>query len=345
MKNTIEASRNILILTDDRNQFYSSSKEYGGSMNTSIILKELENFGYKVTIKGFSEIFSNDDSYKNYFVLYQSTEDPDLRYKDYVEDVILGLKISGAYLIPSFEYFRAHHNKVFMEIYRLRANYDKSIMSWHFGTFEELTKTKCNFTYPVVIKPSAGSKSKDISLAQNKKELLAAAFKISRSFTLVNTLRAVKAFLHFKNYNPISNNRKKFIVQEFVSGLSGDYKVLIYGDKYYVVRRENRPGDFRASGSGLFTFLDVALDDLLNYAESVFTKSDTPFLGIDIGIRDGRFFLLEFQFMVMGSGALERSSAYFRKIDNKWQVIREKSILEKVFAESVYLYINNLNKK
>jgi len=336
MKNIIKVSGNILILIDDRNQFYSSSKEYGSSMNTSLIYEELGDLGYEVVI---------NDSYKNYFVLYQSTEDPDLRYKDYIEDVILGLKISGAYLIPSFEYFRAHHNKVFMEIYRLRANYDKSIMSWHFGTFEELTKSKCNFTYPVVVKPSAGSKGKDISLAQNKKELLAVAFKISRSFTFVNTLRAIKAFLHFKHYKTISNNRKKFIVQEFVNGLSGDYKVLIYGDRYYVVRRENRPGDFRASGSGLFTFLDVVLNDLLNYAESIFRKSDTPFMGIDVGIRDGCFFLLEFQFMVMGSGALERSSAYFRKIDNEWQVVHEKSILEKVFAESVHLYINNLNKK
>ena len=53
MKNIIKVSGNILILIDDRNQFYSSSKEYGSSMNTSLIYEELGDLGYEVVIKGF----------------------------------------------------------------------------------------------------------------------------------------------------------------------------------------------------------------------------------------------------------------------------------------------------
>jgi len=286
--------KSILILVDDRNQFYSSTKEPGGSMNVDVIKKELEYLGYSVIIKGFSEVEFRGDLYKDFFVLYQSTEDPDLRYKDYIEDILLGLKMSGARLIPRFEYFRAHHNKVFMEILREKMNYGEHIKSLHFGTFEELAKSEYKFSYPVVVKPGVGSRSRGIFLARNRKQLLKTVWKISSSFTFINTMRFLKSVFSLKSFKPISNNRKKFIIQEFISGLSGDYKVLVYGDKYYVVRRENRSRDFRASGSGLLSFPKIVPDGLLDYAQLIFKKSRAPFMGMDVACLDGRFYLIEF---------------------------------------------------
>lgn len=337
--------KNILILVDDRNQFYSSTKEPGGSINTSLLRKKLENLGCFVIIKGFSEIEFTKESYKDFFVLYQSTEDPDLKYKDYIEDILLGLRMGGVRLVPCFEYFRAHHNKVFMEILREMMDYRGSIKSLHFGTLEELINSKYEFPYPVVVKPGAGSKSENISLAHDKKQLHKISSKISSSFTFVNIVRALKSIANLKPYKPISNNRKKFIIQEFIPKLSGDYKILVYGEKYYVVRRENRPGDFRASGSGLLSFPKVVPSELLDFAQSVFKKSNTPFMGMDIADSNGKLYLIEFQFVTMGNYALEKSSFYFRKIINEWKLVYGISVLEDVFAESVDTYINNINKK
>lgn len=337
--------KNILILIDDRGQFYSSTKELGGSMNISVIVKELKGFGYNVLIKGFPEIDFKKESYKDFIVLYQSTEDPDLRYKDYIEDVLLGLKISGARLIPKFEYFRAHHNKVFMEILREKMNYGEYPQSFHFGTLEELNKSKNQFSYPVVMKPGVGSKSKNIFLASNKKELQKIASKISGSFTFTNIMRAVKSFFYFKKYKAISNHRRKFIVQKFIPNLSGDYKILVYGNKYYVVRRENRLRDFRASGSGLLSFPENVSNELLNYAKYVFEKSDVPFMGMDIAEQNGKLYLIEFQFISMGNYALEKSSFYFSKASGDWKLTQKASVLERVFVESLDKYINNKNKK
>ena len=73
---------------------------------------------YILVVKHFFEIDFRKESYKNKWVIYQSSEDPELHYKDYIEDVLLTLKIQGAKLIPNFDYFRAHHNKVFMEFLR-----------------------------------------------------------------------------------------------------------------------------------------------------------------------------------------------------------------------------------
>jgi len=338
-------NKNILILTDDREQFYSSTREPCGSMNVDVIQKMLQDLSYLVSIKGFSEINFAKDNYDNFIVLYQSTEDPDLRYKDYIEDVLLGLKISGAKLVPRFEYFRAHHNKVFMEILREKMNYGEHVQSRHFGTVEELAKSQQQFLYPLVVKPGAGSKSKNISLVHDKKQLLQIASKVSRSFTFTNSVRAIKSFLYFKKYKNISNHRRKFIVQEFITKLSGDYKILVYGDRYYVIKRKNRPKDFRASGSGILSFPKNVSNELLNYAQSIFEKSDSPFMGMDIADINGKLYLIEFQFVVMGNYALEKSSFYFKKVLNKWKLLYETPLLENVFVESVDRYLNKINKK
>lgn len=336
--------KNILILVDDRGQFFSSTKEPGGSMNINSILKLFKELGYFVVVKGFSEIQFNNKKYKDHFILYQSTEDPDLRYKDYIEDILLGLEISGANLIPCFEYFRAHHNKVFMEILREKIGYGGIIKRFHFGTLEELAQSKFEFIYPIVVKPGAGSKSIGVSLAQNKKQLIKMASKISRSFTLLNSIRRIKSFLKFKKYKPISNYRKKFIIQEFIQGLSGDYKILIYWDKYYIVKRENRLKDFRASGSGLLSFPKNIPNQLLDYAKYIFEKSNTPFMGIDLADLNGKYYLIEFQFVTMGNYALEKSSFHFEKISDKWQLVHENSSLESILVRSVDQYIINYKK-
>ncbi|MCK9345352.1 MAG: hypothetical protein M0P64_04555 [Candidatus Pacebacteria bacterium] len=340
VNNLTKENKNILLLVDDRGQFYSSTKEPGASMNVSLIVEKFKEFDYAVMVKGFSELDFAEESCRDFFVLYQSTEDPDLRYKDYVEDVLLGLKISGSILVPKFEYFRAHHNKVFMEILRGKMNYGAHIKTSHFGTIEELKKSKHEFSYPLVIKPSAGSRSSSVMLAHNKKQLFKLASRVSRSLSLTNIERAIKSVIIARSYKNISNHRRKFIVQEFIVGLSGDYKVLVYGDRYYVVRRENRPGDFRASGSGRVSFPEVVSSELLNYAQNIFKNSNTPFMGMDIADSGGQYYLIEFQFVTMGNYALEKSSFYFKKVSNKWQRIEEVSQLEYVFVESVIKYLN-----
>ena len=67
-------------------------------------------------------------------------------------------------------------------------------------------------------------------------------------------------------------------------------------------------------------------------------------MGMDIGDQKGKFYLIEFQFIEMGNYALEKSSFYFKKINFKWSLTRETSLLENIFVESVDQYINSKNK-
>lgn len=299
--------------------------------------------GYAVEDKHFSDIDFRSENYKGQYVLYQSSEDPDLRYKDYIEDVLLGLSIQGAKLIPNFELFRAHHNKVFMEILRDLNNEKtiKNIQSKSFGTAEEYSSSAAFKKAPVVIKPSAGARSTSVKLIDSTRKRASYPKKVARSMSAENIRHAVKNFVKGKGFVPTSNYRKKFTVQPFIPGLEGDYKVLIYNDKYYVRYRTNRPNDFRASGSGIKEYPETLPNGLLDYAHKVFRAFSSPYASLDIAEKDGQFFLLEFQFISFGQRTLEESKDFFRKEKEKWKRVAEKPDLEREIAQSVASFIKS----
>ncbi len=337
--------KKIFILVDYRNTFYSSTKEVAGSMDTSCIKSLFEEMGYRVEIEKFSDINFYSNKYTEAFILYQSAEDPGLYYKDYIEDVLLGLQIKGAILIPDFLKFRAHHNKVFMEILRDTSNLSliQNFVSEKYGTFDEFQRSLNKNSLPLVIKPAAGSKSRGIRLALSQREAFHMARWVSKSYSTTNLKRFIRGTLNGRGFKAISNFRKKFITQNFISGLSCDYKIIIYSDRFYVLERKNRPGDFRASGSGILSFPKDVSPNLLNFAEKVFAFFNVPFISIDVGTKEGEYFLLEFQFLSFGQYAVEHSSFFFRRKEFTWEKVKEEPKLEKIFTEAVDVYIRKLN--
>ena len=334
-------NRKVFLLVDYRGIFYSSTREVAGTMDVGKIKELLELHGYEVFVESFSEVDFRSRKYHNSFVLYQSSEDPDLRYKDYVEDVLLGLGLAGAFLVPRFVHFRAHHNKVFMEILRDTSGFEaiQSIQSRVYGACEELKAQTNSVVYPAVIKPGAGSRSYSVQLCVDQDSLLRVARLISRSFSTINLRRFISGVISGKGFKPISQHRRKFIVQNYIEGLSGDFKVLAYADKFYVLYRMNRVNDFRASGSGLLSYPDTTPHAVLDYAEAVFAHLDTPFVSLDIALRGRELFLLEFQFLSFGQYALEHSDHYYTKIGDVWRRIEGRSGLEETFVYAVYAYL------
>ena len=205
-----------------------------------------------------------------------------------------------------------------------------------YGTLEEIDT---NVRYPVVVKPAAGARSQNVKLATNLGELVRAASSVSRTFSFTNLRRRIKSLFLRTGYKAISQHRSKFVVQNYIKDLKGDYKILVYGDRYYVLERKNRVNDFRASGSGLLTFPSEVPDTLLSYAEEVFARCDSPFASLDIASKDGDFFLLEFQFVSFGQYALERSDHYYTKVDGEWILEAVASDLESTFVYAVDAYL------
>lgn len=332
----------IFLFTDYRGQFYSSTKYRGAAVDLERLKNYFAKHNFELTVLPFSKIDFRTQNYKNAWVLYQSSEDPKLFYRSYVDDIVLGLYIQGARLIPNLPQFRAHHNKHFLEILRdLHTLSDiKNLEAKGYGTYEDYLKDINNFDGKAfVLKASNSSKSRGVFLLDNHSKKIKLPKIISRTFSLQNLRYFIERLKTGNKPLRISNHRNKFVLQQYVDGLQGDYRVIVYGEKFYVLYRGNRTDDFRASGSMKFNY-DVELPEgLLDYAKKVRESFDVPYIALDIGVKGNKFFLFEFQFLSFGQYTLEKSSFYYHFRDRKWQKQFEKPNLEREIATSVSEYI------
>lgn len=332
----------IFLLPDYRGQFYSSTKHRGAAVNLDKLRDYFIESGFELVVIPFSKINFRTQDYKDEWVLYQSSEDPGLFYRSYLEDIMTGLLMQGAKLIPNFYQFKAHHNKHFMEIMRdIQPLLEiKNIEAERYGTYEDYLKDVEKFkdkTY--VLKVSNTSKSRSVFLLQSMKEKI----RLPRITSQTSSLQNMKYFIEkLRTGNTplnISNHRQKFILQPYISGLQGDYRVVVYGDKFYVLYRANRTNDFRASGSMKFNY-DIKLPSgLLDYTKRIFDSFDVPYLALDIGVKDGTFYLFEFQFISFGQYTLEKSKYFYTYDNSEWKKVFEKPDLEREMATSVIKFI------
>jgi len=334
--------KKIYVLTDYRDLSYSTTTRRNG-IDLSALTRYFDEYSYDTEFIKINEIDFRKDKFNNKYIFYPTSEDIGLHYKSYIEDILLGLMEQGAILIPDFKYFRAHHNKVFMEMLRDLSSIDelKSISSNCFGVYEDFIKKIPEINVPVVMKPAAGASSDGVILIKSKSKIKKCAKRVSRSFLpLIFGLKDYIASIIYKDYKRCSNHRKKFIVQNFIANLSGDFKVLIFDKKYYILRRQIRKNDFRASGSGLFEWPETVSNQMLNYCKKIYDSFDVPFISLDIAYDNQNYHLIEFQFISFGCLTMQKSKFYFTNIDNEWEKIEEVPILEKEIAVSITNYLN-----
>jgi glutathione synthase/RimK-type ligase-like ATP-grasp enzyme len=337
--------KEIFIVCDYKSQFGSkyNAVPYRSGMNLDLLKKYLEEYNYKVIIKNFSEIVTQIDKYKSKIILYTSSEDPYFKYKEYIEDIVFHLESIGTLIIPQYRYLKANNNKVYMELIRksYHSQQFRNLHSCVYGTFEELMATLEAQVYPCVIKTAKGAMSQGVYLANDKAELIRYAKKASMNrkplFFLKDLLRSKKHHGYIRD----SYYQNKFIIQPFIPNLTHDWKVLVFGRKYYILKRRNRKNDFRASGSGLLEFTKDIPEGILDFCEHIYSNLSVPNLSIDIGYDGKNFYMIEFQALYFGTYTLEYSKFYYTKIYESWVVRDQISILEKEYALSIVEFIDD----
>lgn len=336
----ISSKQPLVIVHDYRGSFYSSTSNSrtSCSMDIGALREAFKDAGVATRLIGYQDV-TFDEDWHGVNVLYQSAEDPGLQYRSYIEDVILGLRLAGARVIPRFELLRAHHNKVFLEILRKagKGKFANTLRSQVFGTYEDFAKAP--ISYPCVLKTAYGAGSKGVRLARN--EAQGKRFARSMSLSGQAVRGAIELFLRLskRGYVPYSLNRKKFIVQEFVPNLQCDYKLLVFYDRVFILRRGVRPGDFRASGSGRFSWPSDPPPELLDMARELRREFDAPTVSCDIAEGPDSWHLLEAQFVTYGPLTLEKSQWHWRWTGAGWEKLEGAVQYERVFAESVVQYL------
>ncbi len=333
----------IVILVDYRSTFYSSVSS-GKAWNTMDVprMKELLSAsGIPVTVTSYSDV-NLESQWSDAMVLYQSAEDPGLDYRSYIEDMILALSLAGANVIPPFQFLRAHHNKAFLELLRPISGVQelKTLRASVYGTYEEFCANPPS-NYPCIIKAASGCGSKGVVRAVTPQAAMKVAKTISWSRRPIEWAKETAKSVLRPGYVKHSRHRRKFIAQQEVPGLSGDYKVLVYGRRVFVLWRAVRPHDFRASGSGLFSWPEQVPDALLDFALRIRTGCDVPYVSLDIAEKDGQFYVLEAQFVDFGTLTLEKSPRHWMHNGSTWSTIKATACLEETLVSAVLEYIKD----
>lgn len=333
----------INVLTDYRGWLFSSvrvlKEKHILTMDIELLKKYANEEGVELVFMKYTDVDFRKD-YSGQFFIYTSSEDPGLFYKGFLEDISCALKHAGAVLIPEWRYMRAHHNKVLMEILRDidLAEVDTGIHSSFWGCNEEFFQKIDEIDFPCVFKSSEGAGSLGVALLRDKNEARVLLEKNNRNRK--TSAKDIILGILGKREAPVhSNYRKKFVIQNFVPGLSGDYKVLIYGDKYYALSRKNRDNDFRASGGGKLDYEPFLPEGIFDFAKKVYDALNVPVVSLDIAFDGNRFYLIEFQCCHFGTATIEYSTHYYYLNNNEWTRYDGSSIMEKEFISSIKRHI------
>jgi len=345
-------NKEILLLTDYKGNFLNKwgAVPYRSGFDKEYLKKQFKKNGYELTIKKISEINILNNDFNDLPILYSSSEEYGRYYKSYIEDIVYSLKLSGANLIPSFELLKAHDNKVFMETLRKVKLPDEAqkLGSISFGCYEDLLGylKHDTFDYPCVVKESVGAMSTGVYLAKSESHLKKIAKNISYTAPVKVKIKEKIRGVKYSGYKQESFYQNKFIVQEFIPNLKNDWKVLIFGERYFIFKRPTRKNDFRASGSGSENYLYAKNAEppkgLFDFASEIFSKFETPTLSLDVCFDGEKFYLIEFQAINFGTVGVIKSNGYYQKNSQTWEYRKSTLELESLFVDSVMNYLAQL---
>jgi len=335
--------KRVFFITDYKGYFGSKyhSAPYRGGMDRELLSRYMAERGYEsFFVRPVIEDLEKHELSSG-IIVFGSHQDRGLSYKRYLEDLAVALEASGYRVCPSPILIRAHENKVFFEMMRHFAGSSsiKHTRAWWYGSYEEFRAAAGELPYPVLIKRPDGSMSRGVSLAQDRKVAEKIARRVMRTPGFIVKIRDNVRWLRHKGYVRESWKRGKIIVQEFVSGLKNDYKILVFGAKYYVLYRKVREGDFRASGQGLLEYRRELPPGLLDFAERCFMTFRSPQASFDIGHDGSDFYLFEAQYVCFGTYTIENSPFHFKRNNGDWICIEQRSCLEQEYAESLARFI------
>jgi glutathione synthase/RimK-type ligase-like ATP-grasp enzyme len=219
--------------------------------------------------------------------------------------------------IPVFPSWKTvwHFDDKIGQYYLLRAAGIPTPKTWVFWYRRDALNFVRSATYPLVIKLASGIMSQNVQLLKSAEE---AEYWVHRMFgdglvTLqkpqVGGLRGAArrarhaARLLVKGIAPDAAQfsevqRSYLLLQEFMPGNEYDTRITVIGNRAFAFRRNNRPGDFRASGSGRIDWDHAKIDpQLLRLAFRAQRKLGSQSLAVDGMYRNGEPVLIEISYI------------------------------------------------
>ncbi len=344
--------KEIAIITC-KNKFFGQTRKPWSSLNVDKIAGFLKQNGLDVEVYEFHEIVNQSISLENKTIIYAFSQVEN--YREYIKDIMYFFSKRNR-IIPSFDLLKCHENKGYQEIFKKEIGLN-SLPARYYSSFDEVKVDQLKF--PLVLKTTSGTNGKGVYLIKDQAGFNNTAKKLQNSFSLATRLDLIRRKYFrkkkFEEYPEFSDRQdyheylgylkeeKNFILQEYIPDLDYDYRVLIAHNRHYVMKREVKKGDFRASGSKLFSFSKKPDKSLLNFSKFIYDKFDSPFLSVDILFDGQKYYLVEFQALHFGMSVVAKSEGFFQNVQGeKWNFVEEKPELEKLFANTFTSYLQSL---
>lgn len=314
------------------------------SLDLSEVKKNLANLNISAKEISFADINNSGlDFYKNKIILFGGSQNK--IEKSLIEDYAYWLTKHNANVIPSYECLRALENKGFQALSSESLLGNKKLKYFYNDS------DKIFYSDDYVYKLIDGAGSNGVFRCENKNELTKKIKNLKFKNINLNTLipyikQVIKKLIKWR-YIPKKEEYYKpkinLVMQRFIRNLNCDYKVLIFGKRYFVLKRNIASGDFRASGSNLFEIIEIVPNEVLDMAKNIFTKLNTPYCSLDISIdADNVANLIEYQCTHFGPYTyLTAIKQYFINNNGDWvSVDWERKSLEWAYAEAIAEYLN-----
>lgn len=314
--------------------FFGQSIPTEKSLDVIKIKKGLEDNGFSVRILDIEELANSNhwSTPSNTVFLLGSHQNPEI--KQYLNDVVsIATLTHNVTFLPKAELLLAHENKGVQSLLaRMRAlNLPE----------QEYRLTTETLQQPTVIKHVAGAGSQMVFIAEKTQSYKSKLLKTGLSLMTVRDLlffmkSPIKRLMRWKHFTQdyIKYNERYFrhVRQKLLPSPGFDFKVLVFYDRIYVLKRGQRAGDFRASGSGQFSFTKPSLE-LIRFALAFREKLDTPYVSLDLIQNNNDIDCIEFQCAHFGPYTQIKAKHYYQV---KHNLLTEE---ENIFSiEECYTY-------
>jgi len=207
----------------------------------------------------------------------------------FAKQLIYSLETSGKVVFPDFHTCWFFDDKLGQK-YLLEAIEAPFVPTKAFYDKKTALKWVETATFPKVFKLRHGASSSNVQLAETKhaaRKLVQKAF--GRGFSqyrplsnlkerwrkfrvgqadFKDVLKGVVRFGYTTDFDRILNKERGYVLfQDYISNKTFDLRVIVIGPKAFAIKRQIRPGDFRASGSGIIEY------DKENFSEEIIQKS------------------------------------------------------------------------
>lgn len=196
-------------------------------------------------------------------------------------------------VFPSWESSWHFEDKI-AQHYLLQAADIPTPRTWVCWTRNEARRFCASAHYPLVAKLSSGFQSSNVRLLRSAAE---ADDLVDRCFggglvSMEEPRSRIRKLLRHRMPGlrllagkalPRGNQHGYLYVQEFLADNAFDTRVTIIGDRAFAFRRLNRPGDFRASGSGRIEWDPNRIDpDAIRLAFRIARRLNTQSVAVDV---------------------------------------------------------------